>query len=783
MHPTTKVESHNKTQDLRGVTRLVRLQKGWQGALRSAAWTLAFGSILVFSQSYALSIDEIRVNSALGEPLDAVVQINAAPGETLAASCIRTGAEVGSAMPAIRGVRLSLSRQISPGTLRLTTSRPINEPMSELVVHVECPGAPAVKRSFLIMLDPRNVIESRATPAVIDTATTVPAVAPVIRSENARVSVRSRQVVVYRGENIRPGERYVVVNGDALSTIAARIEGREYGTVWSWSATIEAANPHAFINGNPNELIAGSELYIPERLAPGTAGLTVPASPVPSDSSAATSDDATPSTRYAERLSQYDETRSTPSDEGSSNSPKSDSVMDTPLEPLAFDTSSAPIQSGATGNIGAIKPVMVMATSFSSVSRERILLRKVGRVEQAPANLPSFVDDDRRAQVANTDVPEPAPEPEERQVPAAANESAVVVASSERRFSILGVAGGLLMLLSAFFAGWWLSRRRADATMADEIEARLNHERYRARVRTNRQAAIRESISGPTIHVSEAPQDETVDEVEPAAEVTNPTPAAPVIKITEEDIDEVIGSVVKEEERNTLVQETYPTDQFLISDGPLIDPDALGLDTTSEHELADIDLELLERDYAAQTETNTNLEDIANAGRGAPPVEGLVAKDGEPIGQETIEFTAQSDSKVDFDIGSSDVDEDTSPTEPLGLDLEEAGATIDAHLQKLREEDKEREHSDFDPEATTALKDAAALEAELDELIIENLVDNEELTHTSQLDGEEFYHLEASSIMNVGELNFEKDADDETNILRFRQRNIRTGTDDNSGEE
>ncbi len=59
----------------------------------------------------------------------------------------------------------------------------------------------------------------------------------------------------------------------------------------------------------------------------------------------------------------------------------------------------------------------------------------------------------------------------------------------------------------------------------------------------------------------------------------------------------------------------------------------------------------------------------------------------------------------------------------------------------------------------------------------------EEFTETSTRDAEEFYHLEASSIMNVDELDFEKDADDETNILRFRQRNIRTGTDDSSGDD
>ena len=74
-------------------------------------------------------------------------------------------------------------------------------------------------------------------------------------------------------------------------------------------------------------------------------------------------------------------------------------------------------------------------------------------------------------------------------------------------------------------------------------------------------------------------------------------------------------------------------------------------------------------------------------------------------------------------------------------------------------------------------------EHEITDLVLENLLEDDELNASLTSDSEEFYHLEASSIMNVGELDFEKGPDDETNILRFRQRNIRTGTDDSSSDD
>ncbi len=493
----------------------------------------------------------MQLNSALGEPLDAIVTVNAAPGEVLQASCMRTGFNSGSGLPGIQGVRLSLSRQLSPGTLRLTTSRAVTEPMSEVVVHIECPGAPAVKRSFLIMLDPREAQVPVAgstngisqnnpiTPsAPVQGTSSRPVSVPVISSSNNRVNVRSRQVIVSRGTPVDPGSDYVVVTGDALSTIAARIKGRDYGTVWSWAATIQAANPHAFINGNPNELIAGSKLYVPNVLAAGTAGLTVPRSSSPAPVSA-------PDSRYGDRLS----TRT-----GESTQAQATQTATNPIQPPVAVTTEAPI--AASGAIRAIQPVMVMATSFSSVSRDRLRQRNRGLIQAAPTNLPNFVGGDSdvsttkmaaAAQEARDSQEEPAPGTQQtpEAVVAAKPEAATAPTSSGRQFSFLGLLGGLGLLAGTFFTGWWLSRRRADSQMQEILEARINEERYRERLRSGRQQVIREGIDNGAAVAAASAGIQVIDE-------TVPEPTLKPSDFSEEDIDEVINSALSEESQVAL---------------------------------------------------------------------------------------------------------------------------------------------------------------------------------------------------------------------------------------
>jgi len=134
------------------------------------AAALVFGA--GFAQSYALTLGEIEVRSRLGQPLDAIVHVSAAPGEVLRADCISV-AESGSGLPAVTNVRLSLSTRLSPGTLRLECCNirhiwQASSPRERLIVLAKETRKPTCNASsgyFGPMVAwPRSSLQIRSTP-------------------------------------------------------------------------------------------------------------------------------------------------------------------------------------------------------------------------------------------------------------------------------------------------------------------------------------------------------------------------------------------------------------------------------------------------------------------------------------------------------------------------------------------------------------------------------------------------------------------------------------------
>jgi hypothetical protein len=80
-----------------------------------------------------------------------VVSIGRAPNETLDSACFSVGGP-GGGLPGIGGVRVSFDR--AHGQLVLRSPAPVREPLSEITIRARCAGAPALDRTFLVMLDP-----------------------------------------------------------------------------------------------------------------------------------------------------------------------------------------------------------------------------------------------------------------------------------------------------------------------------------------------------------------------------------------------------------------------------------------------------------------------------------------------------------------------------------------------------------------------------------------------------------------------------------------------------
>lgn len=239
------------------------------------------GSILLglAPAGHALTLGDISVRSTLGQRLDATVPVRLAPGESLDGTCVAPGQQ-GSDLRHVPGTSVTAPQAAREGVyeLRVTSDAALYEPMYELELKVQCPGAPILVRQYVLMLDlPGAVAVSAAETPAPATAPAPELAAPTTLDTAARPpSVRPRPVASKPAGKIEAGSRYRVAEGDTLSAIAARVQGRD-GTLQAMADAIQAANPEAFIRNDANLIKLGSEITIPATTSTGPAAGTPPA--------------------------------------------------------------------------------------------------------------------------------------------------------------------------------------------------------------------------------------------------------------------------------------------------------------------------------------------------------------------------------------------------------------------------------------------------------------------------------------------------------------------------
>lgn len=255
----------------------------------------ALVSTLVLSphDALALALGRVTVQSALGEPLRAeidVPDINAAeasslrvtlaPGDTYRAA----GVDVN---PALNGIEITLQRRPDGRSyLRLRSPNVVNEPFVDLIVEANWATGRLV-RDYTLLFDPPNLRASTPQPAPIAPRATAPAptpapapapapppaaaapapapAAPVTASPRpapapaatptpapapAPASEAQRQVTVQRGDT---------AGGIAMANRPANV------SLDQMLVAMLQANPNAFIDGNVNRIRAGAVVDLPSR--------------------------------------------------------------------------------------------------------------------------------------------------------------------------------------------------------------------------------------------------------------------------------------------------------------------------------------------------------------------------------------------------------------------------------------------------------------------------------------------------------------------------------------
>ncbi|MGE0030019.1 MAG: FimV/HubP family polar landmark protein [Steroidobacteraceae bacterium] len=214
--------------------------------------------LLAPSAVMGLGLGEIRLNSALNEPLSAEIDLVAAtPDEVGALQAQLASAEVfqryGLDRPAyLNSIEFRVGRgQDGRSVLLVRSSEAISEPFVSFLVDVNWSRG-RLLREYTVLLDPPVMAAAGEgpAPAAIAAPTSMPAPAP------------SAQPPVAETAPATDGSTYTVQRGDTLYQIAGSHAGGDPQAAQRLMIGIFRANPEAF-NGNINEMHAGAILRVP----------------------------------------------------------------------------------------------------------------------------------------------------------------------------------------------------------------------------------------------------------------------------------------------------------------------------------------------------------------------------------------------------------------------------------------------------------------------------------------------------------------------------------------
>lgn len=287
--PFSQVCASPSTSGSRGLARLHAV----------AAAVLLCTSLSVTGEAQALALGRIVVQSALGEPLRAEIDVPEITAEE--AASLRVGVAPVDAFraagmdinPALGELQVSLQRRPDGRQyLRLTSPRPVSEPFMDMILEANWASGRIV-RDYTLLFDPPNLRQAAATPlapgvsapaapsaptAVQAPTRSAPPPAPATAASStprtaapAPRPVQAPKPAPERAAAPAPapapttaegGQSHRVRAGETASLIAARNLPANVSLDQMLVAMLRS-NPNAFIGGNINRIKAGSVLDMP----------------------------------------------------------------------------------------------------------------------------------------------------------------------------------------------------------------------------------------------------------------------------------------------------------------------------------------------------------------------------------------------------------------------------------------------------------------------------------------------------------------------------------------
>ncbi|MEO8023332.1 FimV/HubP family polar landmark protein [Polaromonas sp.] len=239
--------------------------------------------------AHALGLGRVTVQSALGEPLRAeidIVEISADEASSLQASVASADAFRAAGLEytaAVTNVRISLQKRSDGRSyLRLSSDRPVSEPFVDLILEARWASGRIV-RDYTMLFDPPNLRAtapamaaptapsvSRPPPPPVAAlsappAASAPSAAPVSPPPSRPAPVTQAPTAQAAPAERAPttdGQKIVVKPGDTAGKIAAQAKPASVSLDQMLVALLRS-NPDAFAGGNVNRLKAGAVLDVP----------------------------------------------------------------------------------------------------------------------------------------------------------------------------------------------------------------------------------------------------------------------------------------------------------------------------------------------------------------------------------------------------------------------------------------------------------------------------------------------------------------------------------------
>lgn len=215
--------------------------------VRKLVLAIAAASALSSGMAHALGLGELTLKSTLNQPLVAEIELLDVKDLTAAEVVPSLASPDDFAKAGVDRQAFLNDLTFTPvlnasgkSILRVTSSKPLSEPMVKFLVQVMWPNG-RLLRDYSVLLDPSKFSPQTAEAAAQPTSTVA---APVTGATKA--------------------SQYTTTPRDTLWVIAAK--ARNGGSIQQTMLAIQALNPDAFIDGNINRLKTGQVLRLPDQV-------------------------------------------------------------------------------------------------------------------------------------------------------------------------------------------------------------------------------------------------------------------------------------------------------------------------------------------------------------------------------------------------------------------------------------------------------------------------------------------------------------------------------------